>query len=117
MLTRAQIIAQTPYALDDASSLGLGTFYKGKVRDNFTRGNERILVVSDRISAFDKLLGVIPFKGEVLTQIAAFWFEQTKDVVPNHLLRCPDPQVMVAREAKPIAIEMVRHRFGPSAAR
>jgi phosphoribosylaminoimidazole-succinocarboxamide synthase len=111
MTETSRLLAQLPHALADASPLkerlGLEGFYQGKVRDNFVRGKERILVVSDRISAFDRLLGVIPFKGEMLTQMARFWFERTKDVVPNHLISVPDPQVMIARECKAIAVEVV----------
>ena len=101
------LIDQLPYALADASSLKLGTFYQGKLRDCFTVGDRRVLVVSDRISAFDRLLGVIPFKGEMLTQIAAFWFDRTKHAVPNHLISVPDPQVMIAREAQVIPVEVI----------
>jgi phosphoribosylaminoimidazole-succinocarboxamide synthase len=105
------LLRQLPFALNDASPLkerlGLGGFYQGKVRDNFVKGDKRILVVSDRISAFDRLLGVIPFKGEMLTQMARFWFERTKHVVPNHLLAVPDPQVMIAHECRAIAVEVV----------
>ncbi|MCC6810597.1 MAG: phosphoribosylaminoimidazolesuccinocarboxamide synthase [Deltaproteobacteria bacterium] len=100
-----------PHALADAAplgkALGLSGFYQGKVRDNWSRGDQRILVVSDRISAFDRLLGVIPFKGEMLTQIARFWFEKTAKQVPNHLLSVPDPQVMIAKEAKAIPLELI----------
>jgi phosphoribosylaminoimidazole-succinocarboxamide synthase len=103
----SSLVEQLPHAMADASSLKLGAFYQGKVRDCFTVGEKRVLVVSDRISAFDRLLGVIPFKGEMLTQIAAFWFERTKHAVPNHLLSVPDPQVMVAREAKVIPVEVI----------
>ncbi len=105
------LLQQLPHALADASPLagrlGLGGFYQGKVRDNFVIGDRRILVVSDRISAFDRLLGVIPFKGEMLTQMARFWFERTSSAVPNHLIAVPDPQVMVARECQAIAVEVV----------
>lgn len=107
----ADLEAQLPHALADASPLaqrlGLPRLYQGKVRDNFVLGNRRVLVVSDRISAFDRLLGVIPFKGEMLTQIARFWFEKTGARVPNHLLSTPDPQVMIARQAEAIPVEVV----------
>lgn len=105
------LLRQLPFALDDASPLkerlGLSGFYQGKVRDNFVKGDKRILVVSDRISAFDRLLGVIPFKGEMLTQMARFWFDRTKDAVPNHLISVPDPQVMIAHECKAVPVEVI----------
>lgn len=111
MTSRAELLHQLPHCLSSsaelAASLGWPVQHQGKVRDNFIRGKQRVLVVSDRISAFDRLLGVIPFKGEVLTQISRFWFEHTKHLVPNHLLSVPDPQVMIAVEAKAIPIEVV----------
>ena len=111
MLNRAQILEQLPYALKSAAplaqTLGIPLAHPGKVRDNFVKGGKRWLVVSDRISAFDRLLGVVPFKGEVLTAISAFWFRKSQDVVANHLLAVPDPQVMVALEAEAIHIEVV----------
>lgn len=110
-VAKETILKQMPHALESGAalgkSLGLENFYQGKVRDNYTMKDRRILVTSDRISAFDRLLGVIPFKGEMLTQIAAFWFEKTKKIVPNHLLSVPDPQVMIAKEAKTIPVEVV----------
>jgi phosphoribosylaminoimidazole-succinocarboxamide synthase len=110
-VSKDTILAQMPHALADGAplgkALGLSGFYQGKVRDNYVVGGERILVASDRISAFDRLLGVIPFKGEMLTQMARFWFDKTAKIVPNHLLSVPDPQVMIAKEAKAIAVEVV----------
>lgn len=85
----------------------LGVKYEGKVRDNYTKGDQRILITTDRISAFDRVLGVIPFKGQVLTQMALFWFEHTKDLVANHVISSPDPNVVVAHECTPLAVEMV----------
>ncbi|MCG8554448.1 MAG: phosphoribosylaminoimidazolesuccinocarboxamide synthase [Proteobacteria bacterium] len=86
----------------------LGQRYQGKVRDNYsTAGGERIIVVSDRISAFDRVLGTLPFKGQVLNQVAAWWFEQTRALVPNHVLEVPDPSAMVVRECRPLQVEMV----------
>jgi phosphoribosylaminoimidazole-succinocarboxamide synthase len=65
------------------------------------------LVATDRLSAFDRVLTTIPFKGEVLNRIAQFWFDRTKDVVPNHVLDAPDPNVTVARATKPFPVEVV----------
>src|SRR5690606_36639743 len=89
----------------DATDLGVGTKYEGKVRDNYTVDGERIIVVTDRISAFDRVLGTLPFKGQVLNSLAAFWFEETKDIVPNHVIDVPDPNVMIAVECEPLPIE------------
>jgi phosphoribosylaminoimidazole-succinocarboxamide synthase len=83
--------------------------YEGKVRDVYHTGDGRlILVTTDRISAFDHVLRqAIPLKGQVLNQVAAFFFERTADVAPNHLLGVPDPNVTVARACTPFPIEFV----------
>jgi phosphoribosylaminoimidazole-succinocarboxamide synthase len=100
----ARTLAQTDFP-------GLGTKYEGKVRDSYTRDGRRTLVVTDRISAFDVVLGTVPFKGQVLNQMAAHWFELSKAVVPNHVLSVPDPQVMVAVECQPLPIEFVMRTY------
>ncbi len=88
-------------------SIKLGEKQKGKVRDCYKKEGKRILIASDRISAFDKILGVIPFKGQVLNQIAAFWFEKTEHIAPNHVIALPDPNVMVVAECKQLPIEII----------
>jgi phosphoribosylaminoimidazole-succinocarboxamide synthase len=87
--------------------------YDGKVRDCFIDGErgERVIVVTDRLSAFDAVVGTIPFKGQVLNQLAQFWFELTKDIAPNHMLRVPDPNVMIARECEPLPVELVMRSY------
>ena len=65
------------------------------------RGERRTIVVSDRVSCFDVVVGTIPFKGQVLNQLAAFWFEKTRALAPNHLISVPDPSVSVVRELTP----------------
>jgi phosphoribosylaminoimidazole-succinocarboxamide synthase len=85
----------------------LGERYEGKVRDNYTRGDRRFIVTTDRISAFDRILGTIPFKGQVLTRLAAFWFEKTKSIAKNHLLGVPDPNVLECIACTPLPVEMV----------
>lgn len=85
----------------------LGEKYEGKVRDNYTRGKERFIITTDRISAFDRVLGTIPFKGQVLNQMASFWFRRSEGIVMNHLHDTPDPNVMVVRECEPLPVEMV----------
>ena len=93
----------------DATHLDfLGERYQGKVRDNYrTADGRRIIVVSDRISAFDRVLGTLPFKGQVLNGLAAYWFEQTRALVPNHVLSVPDPNAMECIECQPLPVEMV----------
>lgn len=89
---------------------GLGPVTRGKVRDIYrppAHKDLRILVASDRISAFDRVLGTIPLKGQVLNQLAAFWFEQTQDIVDNHLVATPHENAAVCREATPLPVEVV----------
>jgi len=86
----------------------LGKKYEGKVRDNYsTADGRRVIVVTDRISAFDHVLGTLPLKGQVLNHAAAFWFEKTAHLVPNHVLSVPDPNILVAQECTPLPVEMV----------
>jgi phosphoribosylaminoimidazole-succinocarboxamide synthase len=87
----------------------LEKLHTGKVRESFRiDANTRLIVVTDRISAFDRVLGTpVPKKGAVLNSLSAHWFEATRDIVPNHLVRVVDPQAMLVREAVPIRIEMV----------
>lgn len=86
---------------------GLGKKYSGKVRDYYVVGDKRILITTDRVSAFDKVLDFIPHKGQVLNRISEFWFDKTKDIVQNHVLTVPHGNVMIATSAKTIPIEMV----------
>jgi phosphoribosylaminoimidazole-succinocarboxamide synthase len=99
--------AQLGQTLDRIDLPGLGAHYHGKVRESYSRGGQRILVVSDRLSAFDVILGTIPFKGQVLNQLAAHWFEVTRHLAPNHLIDVPDPNVTRAIECRPLPVEMV----------
>ena len=98
---------QLPYTLDVFEGGDLGEHYKGKVRENFYVDDEIIMVTTDRVSAFDHVLGTIPFKGQILTEIANFWFEKTKHIAPNHIISSPDPQVLVARKAKTLPVEVI----------
>lgn len=92
---------------------GQTSFYRGKVRDVYTIGNKAlVMVVSDRVSAFDVVLPrAIPYKGEVLNRIAAYFLDATKDIVPNWVLGVPDPQVTIGLPCKPIKVEMVIRGF------
>jgi phosphoribosylaminoimidazole-succinocarboxamide synthase len=86
----------------------LGKKYEGKVRDNYsTPDGRRVLVVTDRISAFDRVLGTLPYKGQVLNALTAFWFEETKQLAPNHVLSVPDPNVLIGVECQPLKVEMI----------
>ena len=98
---------QLPYTLDEFDSSNLGQRYRGKVRENFHLGDEIVMITTDRVSAFDHILGTIPFKGQILTEIAKFWFEKTRLIAPNHIVSYPDPQVIVARKAETLPVEVI----------
>ncbi len=93
--------------LEETDFSELGVKYTGKVRDNYTADGQRTIVVTDRISAFDRVLGTLPLKGQLLNWIAAWWFEKTRGLVPNHVLSVPDPNVMVVTECTPLPVEMI----------
>lgn len=107
MLTNEQLQNQLPHVFNGTNFSNLGEFYKGKVRDNYTRQNKRILIVSDRLSAFDRNICLIPFKGQVLNQMAEFWFKKTDDIIGNHVIEFPDPNVIVAKQCQAMPVEMV----------
>jgi phosphoribosylaminoimidazole-succinocarboxamide synthase len=94
--------------LVDAAIPELPNHYRGKVRDNYDLADgRRIIIASDRLSAFDRILCAIPFKGEVLTQTARFWFEQTADICANHVLDYPDPNVLICKRLDILPVEIV----------
>lgn len=107
MLSHEELLAAIPDALDGVDVPNWGERTRGKVRDTFTRDGLRALITTDRISAFDRVLGLIPYKGQVLNQLSLWWFEQTRDVVNNHVVASPDPNVTVAREAETLPVEVV----------
>ena len=84
-----------------------GEKYHGKVRDRYDLGDKMLLITTDRQSAFDRVLAAIPFKGSVLNLTSAWWFENTKHIVPNHVLSIPDPNVTLARKCSVLPIEFV----------
>jgi phosphoribosylaminoimidazole-succinocarboxamide synthase len=97
-----------PPVLGDATIPELPNHYRGKVRDNYDLPDgRRILIATDRLSAFDRILTAIPCKGQVLTQTARFWFDATGDLCPNHVLEYPDPNVVVARRLEILPVEIV----------
>lgn len=91
----------------DKTDFKIGKKYEGKVRDNYILNGKRIIITTDRISAFDRVLCTIPFKGQVLNQASAFWFEKAKNIVKNHVIDVPDPNVMVVEECLPYPVEIV----------
>ncbi|MFL5262627.1 MAG: phosphoribosylaminoimidazolesuccinocarboxamide synthase [Anaeromyxobacteraceae bacterium] len=107
MIADAQIRAQLPHTLERIDLAALGQLYRGKVRDNYSVGDRIVMITTDRVSAFDHVLGTIPFKGEVLSRLTLFWFDKVKDIAPTHLLAAPDPSVMVVKRAKALPVEIV----------
>ncbi|MBN4059226.1 phosphoribosylaminoimidazolesuccinocarboxamide synthase [Endomicrobium sp. AH-315-J14] len=94
--------------LEGTDFSGLGVLYRGKVRDNYTtEDGRRFLITSDRISAFDRVLGTLPLKGQVLQHVTSFWFDKTAHIAPNHVISTPDPNVLEAKECTPLGAEMI----------
>jgi phosphoribosylaminoimidazole-succinocarboxamide synthase len=101
-------LKQLPFVLDRTDlSKWLGPKHEGKVRDSYVTNGTRFIVATDRISVFDFNVGHVPFKGQVLTQMAQFWFENTKDIISNHILSIPDPNVTVSKQCRALPVEMV----------
>jgi phosphoribosylaminoimidazole-succinocarboxamide synthase len=102
------LAAQLENCLLDATIPELPNHYRGKVRDNYDLPDgRRVIIATDRLSAFDRILTAIPCKGQVLTQIARFWFEATRDICPNHVIDYPDPNVVVCRRLDILPVEIV----------
>jgi phosphoribosylaminoimidazole-succinocarboxamide synthase len=99
-------------ALGDIDIAGLPNHSTGKVRDSYDLADgRRIIIASDRLSAFDQVLTTIPLKGQALTQIARFWFEATKDICPNHIEAFPHPNVTLCQHLTIMPIEIVVRRY------
>ena len=107
MLSDERLARELLGTLDRTDFGHLGARHEGKVRDSYVDGDVRTIVTTDRLSAFDRLLGTIPFKGQVLNEIANYWFDATSDIVSNHLLEVPDPNVVRVRECVPVPLEFV----------
>jgi phosphoribosylaminoimidazole-succinocarboxamide synthase len=107
MIPEPQLRAQLAHTLREIDLPRLGQLYRGKVRDNYLRGDRIVMITTDRVSAFDHVLGTIPFKGEVLSRLTLFWFDKVKDIAATHVIESPDPSVMVVRKAQPFPIELV----------
>jgi phosphoribosylaminoimidazole-succinocarboxamide synthase len=102
-----RMAAELSGALERTAFTHLGLADPGKVRDSYVNGGVRTIVTTDRLSAFDRILGTVPFKGQTLNAMANFWFDATADIVSNHLLEVPDPNVIRARECDPVPLEFV----------
>ena len=112
MISQEQIRSQLNNCLLEAKfDRWANQYQKGKVRDIYLLEDKRILITTDRQSAFDHVLGAIPLKGQVLNKTAKYWFDQTADIVPNQVLDVPDPNVTVARELDMLLVEIVVRRY------
>ena len=111
MASKDVLHAEIGKTLETTNLKGLGERMTGKVRDSYVGDGKRTIVTTDRISAFDRVLGTLPFKGQVLNRVAAFWFEKSKEFAPNHLLGTPDPQVMEVADCTPMPVEMVMRAY------
>jgi phosphoribosylaminoimidazole-succinocarboxamide synthase len=108
MVDKAALESYAGYVLEDATIPELPNHYRGKVRDNYDLPDgRRIIIASDRLSAFDRNLAAIPLKGQVLTQTARFWFEATAEICPNHVIEYPDPNVLVGQKLTILPVEIV----------
>jgi phosphoribosylaminoimidazole-succinocarboxamide synthase len=108
MSSKTEITAIIENCLEDATFSELPNHEQGKVRDSYSlTDGRRVMISSDRQSAFDQVLAAVPYKGQVLNQVAQFWFEQTADICPNHILEVPDPNVVIAKNLEMLPIEMV----------
>lgn len=107
MMPESDIKKQIKFTLKETNFKGLGEKRKGKVRDVYVADDMLFLIATDRQSAFDRNLANIPFKGQVLTQTSLFWFEHTKDIIKNHVVSSPDPNVVVCRKLNVFPVEVV----------
>ena len=107
MISKKDLSILIPQALNE-TNLPLVGKQSGKVRDWYDLSDgQRLIVTTDRLSAFDRILAQVPYKGQVLNQLSAWWFEQTKDIIPNHLISMPDPNVSIVRVAEPMLVEVI----------
>ncbi len=107
-MTVSRTASALPGALEVVDLPGLPNHYRGKVRDNYDLPNgRRVIIASDRLSAFDRILCAVPCKGQVLTQTARYWFDATADICPNHVLAYPDPNVLIGRRLTMLPVELV----------
>lgn len=111
MLTSPQIRSAIPLAFDEVSLPGL-VAERGQVRDNYALPDgRRIAITTDRFSVFDQRVGLVPYHGQILNQLTAWWFEQTADITPNHAIDIPDPNVTIALSADPLPIAIIVRGF------
>jgi len=101
------ISEQLKFALDETNLPKLGKKYTAKVRDVYSTDDKIFLIATDRQSAFDRILARVPFKGQVLTQTSVFWFKKTEDIIPNHVINVPDPNVIACKKLNVFPVEVI----------
>ena len=107
MISKDQLRELLSNALEE-TSLPLPHKSSGKVRDWYDLPDgKRLIITTDRLSAFDRILATVPYKGQVLNQLSAWWFEQTQDIIPNHIVSLPDPNAAVVKIAEPFPVEVI----------
>lgn len=107
MISKEKIKAQLKNVISDTNFTNIGERYQGKVRDTYQLGDKRILITSDRLSCFDVVVTTVPWKGAVLNQLAVYWLNKTRHLVPNHLISSPHQNVMISKNCKVVPIEVV----------
>ena len=107
MPNRAIIKANLSNTVTETSFSGVNKIHTGKVRDTYEKDGKYILITTDRQSAFDRILAAVPFKGAVLNLFSGFWFDKTKDIVDNHLISTPDPNVSIVKKVKIFPVEII----------
>lgn len=107
MISQNDLLKLIPQALSE-TNLPLPGRQVGKVREWYDLTNgQRLIVTTDRLSAFDRILANVPYKGQVLNQLSAWWFEQTQSIIPNHLISIPDPNAAIVHKVNPIQVEVI----------
>ena len=107
MISEQALLELIPLALDK-TNLPLPGKATGKVRDWYDLPDgKRLIITTDRLSAFDRIVSWVPYKGQVLNQLTNWWFDQTKDIIPNHKVSVPDPNAVVAIIAEPFLVEVI----------
>src|SRR3990167_8418470 len=107
MIDKKTIVKNIPLAVKTVSFPKLAKRKSGKVRDWYIKNSLRILIATDRISAFDKVLGLVPFRGVVLNKLSEFWFNKTRDICANHMIGTIDPSVMLVSECQALPVEVI----------
>lgn len=107
MISREKLLELLPHAFGE-SDLPLPGREVGKVREWYPLSDgKRLIVTTDRLSAFDRILAKVPYKGQVLNQLSAWWFNQTQSIIPNHLISIPDPNAAIVTEVEPLLVEVI----------